>query len=224
MSDIWVKVVLVISLDGRITAGKGSKAKLGGPGDRKVLEESLEWADAILMGGETLRIHQNTCLIHQKDLIEKRISEKRSNQPISIIISNKNDHPSDLPFFSEPINRWIITSKSNLKELHPNNGYKKLISLKEKWADTLSKIYEEGVEKLTVLGGARLVGSLLIEDQVNELQLTLTPKLIGGESSWIPNYIKNLPINFSNKNSWLLSKFELLEEDEIMLSYIRSNL
>ena len=67
MNKIWIKVVLAISLDGRISLPNGGKAQLGNKGDRRVLEESLAWADATLMGGETLRVHKNTCLIHEEE-------------------------------------------------------------------------------------------------------------------------------------------------------------
>ena len=127
MKRPWVKLVLAISLDGRLALANGGKAELGGEGDRKALEESLAWADGILIGARTIRIHRNTCLIHDKELIRRRLVENRSSQPITIITSKKQKFDKDLPFFKQPIKRWIITpnpqDESRLNQL----GFEKIL-------------------------------------------------------------------------------------------------
>ncbi len=57
MKSQWVRLVLVISLDGRITFANGGPSHMGGAGDREVLEEALAWADGAMIGGGTLRTH-----------------------------------------------------------------------------------------------------------------------------------------------------------------------
>ena len=59
----FVRLVLAISLDGRLAPPEGGAAQLGGEGDRRALEHALAWADACLIGAGTLRAHQCTCLI-----------------------------------------------------------------------------------------------------------------------------------------------------------------
>ena len=66
-----LRLVLAISLDGRLAPAAGGAAQIGGPGDLRVLEESLAWADGCLIGAETLRRHGTTCLIHAGDLLEQ---------------------------------------------------------------------------------------------------------------------------------------------------------
>ena len=110
MKKKWVKLVLASSIDGRIAYPEGGKTQLGQSGDRLVLEESLAWSDATLIGGGTLRAHQNTCLIHNYELIKHRTSKGRSEQPIAIVISNQKDFCKDWPFFKQPIKRWLICS------------------------------------------------------------------------------------------------------------------
>ena len=60
-----LRLVLAVSLDGRLAPAQGGAAQLGGPGDRRVLEEVLAWADGCLIGARTLRVHGTTCLILQ---------------------------------------------------------------------------------------------------------------------------------------------------------------
>ena len=222
MKDIYLRIILAISLDGKIANFKGDKAQLGGTGDRDVLEESLAWADATLMGAETLRKHKSTCLIHKDELIHNRIKDNRLPQPISIVISRKNKYSIDYPFFKQPICRWLITNKKLLETMNDKNLYNKIIPLEEYWSKTLLDLSKKGISKLLILGGAKLIGSLLLEDQVNELQLTLTPKLIGGDFLWLPKKIRGFPKVFSESNSWVLKENRILEGSEIMLRYYRN--
>ncbi|MFM8674853.1 MAG: riboflavin biosynthesis protein RibD, partial [Vulcanococcus sp.] len=44
-----LKLVLAVSLDGRLAPPAGGAAQLGGRGDRRALEEALAWADGCLI-------------------------------------------------------------------------------------------------------------------------------------------------------------------------------
>ena len=68
-----LRLVLAVSLDGRLAPPQGGAAYLGGIGDRQVLEEALAWADGCLIGAETVRRHRSTCLIHAPDLLAQRV-------------------------------------------------------------------------------------------------------------------------------------------------------
>ena len=211
----WIKVVLAISLDGKIAISKGDKNRIGGIGDREVLEDSLAWSDAIIMGGGTLRAHRNTCLIHKSNLIQERIKQGRQSQPISLVVSNQENYSINWPFFKQPIKRWLISSNNH------STGYERLIPMHKNWSETLSKLSEEGLSRLVLLGGAKLVSSFLKEDQIDELQLTFTPKLIGGDQSWIPIEKDLLPSQLSNFNSWRLKETKILVNSELLLIYVR---
>ncbi len=72
MKFTWVRVVLVVSLDGRLAFPNDGKQHLGEQGDKAILEEALAWADATLVGSNTIKIHQKLCLIKRSELISKR--------------------------------------------------------------------------------------------------------------------------------------------------------
>ena len=82
-----LRLVLAVSLDGRLAPPEGGAAQLGGAGDRRALEEALVWADACLIGAQTLRLHGSTCLIHAADLLEERRSQGRPGQPDVVVVS-----------------------------------------------------------------------------------------------------------------------------------------
>ena len=68
----WVRLVLAISLDGRLAPQQGGAAQLGGAGDRRALEEALAWGDAVMIGAGTLGAHRSSCLIRDTDLLLRR--------------------------------------------------------------------------------------------------------------------------------------------------------
>jgi len=103
-----LRLVLAVSLDGRLAPPEGGAAQIGGRGDRRVLEEALAWADGALLGAETLRRHGSTCMIHAADLLAQRHQQGRPEQPLALVASRGGAIPVDLPFFRQPVERWLL--------------------------------------------------------------------------------------------------------------------
>ena len=217
----WIRLVIAISLDGRLAFPDGGKAKLGGEGDRRVLEEALAWCDGTLMGSGTLRAHKNTCMIHNSKLIQKRREQGLSDQPVSVIVSRQKSFSKKWEFFEQPIKRWLLSSelKSQLSSIREFDRH---FLIKETWGETLSDLNQEGCSKIVLLGGKELITSLLLEDTIDELQLTFTPRILGGKYTWTGSNMNNLPRQLTESNSWSLKSTEDLGENEVMLKYFRN--
>ncbi len=203
-----LRLVLAVSLDGRLAPPGGGAAQIGGSGDRQVLEEALAWADACLIGGRTLRLHGSTCLIHAAPLLAQRLREERPDQPAAVVVSRGGAFDPQLRFFSQPLQRWLL--KPGLKA--PPTGFHVAMPLGA-WPEALVALAAQGLQRLVLLGGAELAGALLQEQLVDELQLTLCPLLLGGPHSWLPNGVRLDP------NRWLLQEQRPLEGDELLLRY-----
>ncbi len=226
LKPYWIRLVLAISLDGRLARPNGGKSFLGGKGDRRVLEEALAWSDAALIGAGTLRAHQSTCLIHSPDLINTRLKQGKAKQPISVVIAKESNQSPQWLYFQQPIERWLISNQNylglNSSTKIIRQGFDRHLSLKPSWPETLQQLSELGISKLLLLGGAKLLYSFLQADQIDELQLTITPQVIGGSYSWVPEEITGLPKALSEKQSWTLQLQKVLDDQEIMLKYIRN--
>jgi 5-amino-6-(5-phosphoribosylamino)uracil reductase len=207
-----LRLVLAISLDGRLAPVAGGAAQIGGPGDRRVLEEGLAWADGCLIGAETLRRHGTTCLIHAEDLLEQRRQEGQPPQPLAIAVSRRAAFPADLPFFAQPLERWLLTQGGCSG---PAAGFQRVLPLAS-WSEALAGLAQAGVVRLLVLGGAQLVASLLAEGWMDELQLTLCPRLLGGPHQWLPAAALVAP---PLGHGWQLVEQRRLEGEELMLRY-----
>ena len=207
-----LRLVLAVSLDGRLAPAEGGAAQLGGSGDRRVLEEALAWADGCLIGAETLRLHGSTCLIHAPDLLEQRHLAARPPQPAALVVSRSGQIPGQLPFFQQPIDRWLLAPVSAAPVPGQAPGFQRHVPL-EPWPRLLSGLAAEGLERLLVLGGAQLAASLLREALIDELQLTLCPQLLGGPHSWVPLQ------EACAGSHWRLQETRQLGGDELMLRY-----
>ena len=207
-----LRLVLAVSLDGRLAPAEGGAAQLGGSGDRRVLEEALAWADGCLIGAETLRLHGSTCLIHAPDLLEQRHLAARPPQPAALVVSRSGQIPAQLPFFQQPIDRWLLAPASAAPVPGQAPGFQRHVPL-EPWPRLLSGLAAEGLERLLVLGGAQLAASLLREALIDELQLTLCPQLLGGPHSWVPLQ------EACAGSHWRLQETRPLGGDELMLRY-----
>ena len=221
MKKQWVRLVIASSIDGRIAYPGGGKTQLGQSGDRLTLEESLAWADGILMGGQTLRDHQSICIIKNKSLIKQRILEGKTEQPITLIASNKVNFSKNWPFFKQPVERWLLQKETESNENQIIDRFHKNIKLKFKWSDSLDDLNDKGLSKIVLLGGAKLISNFLIEDLIDELQITITPHLLGGNYCWVSANLKNLNKILKENNNWILKESKKLGNNELLIRYFR---
>lgn len=229
-----LRLVLAVSLDGRLAPAAGGAAQLGGPGDRRVLEEALAWADAALVGAETLRRHGTTCLIHHPDLLERRAASGRSPQPVAIAASRSGALSSDLPFFRQPLERWLLRASPAPAVPLPQGSLPAGEGVEGRpgpplftrrlerstWREALQELARLGIGRLAVLGGATLAAALLREHLLEELQLTLCPLLLGGPHVWLPPGATLLPVGPPDGPSrWQLVEHRPLGGGELLLRY-----
>lgn len=208
-----LRLVLAVSLDGRLAPAAGGAAQLGGSGDRRALEEALAWADGILIGAETLRRHRSTCLIHAADLSAERQQRRLPPQPTALVVSRSGHFPEAMAFWQQPLQRWLLAPQPGAA------GFDRHLPLAP-WPQLLATLASEGLERLVLLGGASLAGSLVAEGLVDELQLTLCPLLLGGAHSWLPA-APLLPGPLTAAGCWELVEQRPLGGDELLLRYRR---
>ena len=223
MKNLWVKLVLASSIDGRIAYPEGGKTQLGQSGDRYILEKSLAWSDATLMGGQTLRDHQSICIIKNKNLLKQRCLSGKSEQPIAMVATSQINFPVNWLFFKQPLQRWLLQKFNKKNELILPKGFDKKINLKTTWRDSLYYLTQKGIEKIVLLGGANLISSFLQEDIIDELQITITPHLLGGEYCWVSPKLRSLNKIMNKKNSWILKENKNLGNGELLIRYFRNN-
>ena len=119
--------------------------------------------------------------------------------------------------FKQKLERHLLTPDRLSVE-----GFSVIHPLQASWDTTLVELAALGFHRLVLLGGAGLCGSLLEADQVDELQLTLSPCLLGGRFSWIPIDGFSMPMALSQPNAWTLLSADRLSGSELVVRYGRS--
>ena len=215
------EIILVIasSLDGRIAVPQGGESHLGSEYDRQLLNKSLTKVDATLFGSGTLKAHQSTFLIRKKNFLKNK-QEISANQPISVIAGNSTNFSKSWSYFKQPIRRWLISSNKIIKDSKVN--FDKILVYENSWLDTLNILKKEGIKKIALLGGAKLIESFYKEDLIDEIKITICPKLIGGQYTWIPFKEKNEIFNFDNR--WKIKMTKLLKTSEVFIHYTKRSI
>jgi len=182
-----------------------------------VLEEALAWADGVLVGAATLRAHGTTCLIRQPQLLAQRQAEGRPPQPTAVVVSRHGQLDPALPFFSQPLQRWLLAPAEVVAAA--DHGFADRLPL-VCWPQALTQLAQAGLRRLVLLGGAQLASQLLAAELVQELQLTLVPQLLGGAQLWWP---ATAPWPPAGAHGWELLEHRPLGDSELLLRYRRSS-
>ena len=208
-----VTIVIASSLDGRIAFPEGGESHLGSEEDRKMLNQNLSMVDATIFGLETLKAHESTYLIKNRN--ENNEAKISKSQPISIVASNSMKFNSTWKYFRQPIRRWLISS-SKVDDLSDNDFEKKLF-FENSWEKTLISLKKKGINDLALLGGAKLINSFIKEDLITDIKITIIPRIIGGRYTWIPPEQSNEIFNL--KRLWEIKSIKNLMNNEIHVHY-----
>jgi len=208
-----VIIVIASSLDGRIAFPGGGESHLGSEEDKKMLNQNLSMVDATIFGLGTLKAHQSTYLIKNRN--ENNEAKISKSQPISIVASNSKKFNRNWKYFRQPIRRWLISSKKI--DNSSNNYLEKELFFENSWEKTLISLKKQGINDLALLGGAKLINSFIKEDLITDIKITIIPRIIGGRYTWIPAEQTNEIFNL--KRLWKIKSIKNLMNNEIHVHY-----
>jgi riboflavin-specific deaminase-like protein len=173
---------MVSSLDGKATIDwrtRGLSTEL----DRQLFHHLRTQADAVMVGAGTVRIERYGRMAKTDELRDKRQREGLARDPLAVIVSARLDLPADLPLLHEPEQRVLIAtgSDASLPDLHGQVEYARV---GDDLPLLMARLREDyGIRSVLCEGGPTLNSHLLAAGLVDELFLTLNPKLAGGASA-----------------------------------------
>ena len=210
-----IAIIIASSLDGRIAFPNGGESHLGSEKDKRFLDENLAKVDATICGSGTLKAHKSTYLV--KNCLKNTGLKVSRNQPISMVASNSREFINEWNYFKQPIKRWLVSSNINNKL--DKTLFEKEILYKNSWSETLLSIKKAGINSIALLGGAKLINAFMKENLVDEIKITIVPRIIGGKFTWIPTEKTNRLFNL--KQFWEIKSIKELNKNEINIHYIR---
>ncbi len=175
----------ISSADGR-AAFNGRSGALGDKADRELFHGLREQADAVLVGTGTLRAERYGRLVSDPERRRRRVEAGRSPEPLACVVTRSGKVPLEIPLFSEPDARIVLFSPVDI-DLSTCTGQVQLVRI-DRGELTMTTVLRRlrtsfGIRLLLCEGGPTVFGSLLHERLVDELFLTLAPKLTGGGES-----------------------------------------
>src|ERR671914_1182432 len=173
---------MVSSLDGKATIEwrtKGLSTEL----DRQLFHHLRTQADAVMVGAGTARIERYGRIAKSDELRDKREREGLARDPLAVVVSARLDLPADLPLLNDPEQRVLIATGSDatLRGLGDQVEYARVGDDLRLLAARLRE--DHGIRSVLCEGGPTLNSHLLAAGLVDELFLTLNPKLAGGAAA-----------------------------------------
>lgn len=172
----------VASVDGRATFD-GRSGKLGDDGDRAMFHTLREQVDAVLAGTNTLRAERYGRIIVDPEGRARRVVKGLAPEPLACVVTRSGNVPTEIPLLQEPEARVIMFSAADV-DLSSAVAQVEVVRV-DPGELTLTSVLrrlraERGVRSLLCEGGPTLFGALTREGVVDELFLTIAPKLTGG--------------------------------------------
>lgn len=172
----------VESVDGRASF-QGRSGPLGSDvADRALFHGLREIADAVLVGTHTLAIERYGRLAKDPERRKRRVAAGLPPEPLAVTVTRSGEVPLDVPLFQEPDARVLVyalteldasATAADVQVHHLDAGETTMTTV-------VRLLYaDHGVRLLLCEGGPTMFGAMLAEGLVDELFLTLAPKLTG---------------------------------------------
>ncbi|HEY2636975.1 MAG TPA: dihydrofolate reductase family protein [Solirubrobacteraceae bacterium] len=176
----YVVVNFVASLDGR-AAFRGRSGPLNDEADTEIFHTLRTLADAVLVGTGTLRAERYGRLAARPERREQRVARGLAPDPLAVVITRSGDVPGDIPLLADPASTLVVYTGA---ELAPPAAAARVEVVRLTHATPTAALAhlrtEVGVRSVLCEGGPTLTAALLAGGLVDELFLTLSPRLTGG--------------------------------------------
>ncbi|MRH29377.1 pyrimidine reductase family protein [Microbacterium sp. SYP-A9085] len=179
-----LRMNFVASVDGAVSL-HGRSGTLGGQTDRALMEVLRAMADVILVGAGTVRVEGYGGVQPTAEDAAWRRTHGLSPAPRLAVVSGRLDLSPDDSVFADATSRPIVVTRASA----PHERREALAEV----ADVLvcgdatvdlglmvAEFAAQGMTQVLSEGGPHLFGSLLDADVVDELCLTLAPRVVGG--------------------------------------------
>jgi riboflavin-specific deaminase-like protein len=180
----YVILNMVSTVDGRASL-RGRSGALGGRADRVLFHALRAGVDGVMAGAGTVRVEHYGRIIPSQETRARRLTRGLSEEPIACIVSGRLSVPLETPLLAEPEARVVFLTQSAASVTGAAAKIEYVRAAREgrldlpRALDDLSERF--AVRTLLCEGGPHLNAELLLAGLVDELFLSLAPKLAGGE-------------------------------------------
>lgn len=175
---------MVMGLDGSIAGPDGRSGSISSAPDRAVLAAIRRYADAYLVGAQTVRAERYSAVRAQPEVVERRRASGLAAAPtLAVVSATCRFDWDDVAFTGSEIRPIILTVERSEPAAR---------QLASRWCDVvvvgaervepaaaLTALADRGLTRVTCEGGASLLADMIRSDVLDEIDLTLAPLVTG---------------------------------------------
>ncbi len=167
----WVRANMVSTLDGAMRGTDGGSRSISTPADQRVFSIARADADVILVGAGTIRAED-----YRPSKKTVAIISNRLDLPLTLrmLVERTDENPRPLAFTTDAAAADASEALRALIDVVPCGSH--VVDLHR----VVAELAARGLGRIHCEGGPSLLGDLAAEGLLNELLLTVAPRLLGG--------------------------------------------
>lgn len=177
-----------MSADGKISTVERLQTRISGREDRDRVDALKAGSDAIMVGIGTVLADNPSLTVKSKKKREDRKRAERDENPIRIVVDSSARTPIDAEILNKGIGKRIIavSKRALIADVDRLSEKAEIIVCGREEVDLkelLDSLWQRGVKRLMVEGGATLNWSLVSQGLVDEIYIYIGNIIIGGEDA-----------------------------------------
>jgi riboflavin biosynthesis pyrimidine reductase len=165
---------MVATVDGR-AALNGSAVGIGSAADHRLLFELRAEADVVLHGAGTVRADPLSARV-PPDLVATRIARGLEPQPLGAIVTQSGNLPPHHPYYDSATLVYVTSDRPVPIDLPTVE-----VCRVQDVTGVVCDLRRRGIQRILCEGGPTLNSALFRARLIDEVYLTVAPKLFGGE-------------------------------------------
>jgi len=180
----WVRANMVASLDGSAVKD-GRSGGLGGPADREVFGVLRSLCDAVLVGAGTARTEGYKAPRAKEADVDHRRQLGQRPAPVLVLVSRGLDLDPASELFTGDERTVVVTSGSADRTARDRlSEVADVVVAGDDEVDVgaaIDTLAERGLRRVLCEGGPSLLADVVAAGRLDELCLTISPELVGGD-------------------------------------------
>jgi riboflavin biosynthesis pyrimidine reductase len=183
----YLRANMVCTVDGAAWGPNHRSGTISSAPDREVFAVLRGLADVILVGAETARRERYGPAVTGTELVEHRAALDQRPDPVIAVVSRSLDFDPAAPLFAEATERTIVLTTESAPQQR-RDVLSELASViiagatAVDFGAALTALAGHGLTRVLCEGGPHLLGEITRAGLLDELCLTITPQLTGGDA------------------------------------------